>query len=137
MIDAWRAFLLQCRQVMSILKIYKWTVACGFLVALLLLLPSQIFPKTPRGMLELDKIVHGFLFGVVTAVFCAEHRRWTKVSPPFLLSFAIIGAFSFLTEVSQLATKTRHFDLKDFGADLIGIAAGLLLMRLIARLTQK
>jgi putative flippase GtrA len=42
-------------------------------------------------MLELDKIVHGFLFGVVTAVFCAEHRRWTKVSPPFFLSFAIIG----------------------------------------------
>lgn len=83
-------------------------------------------------MLELDKIVHGFLFGIVTAVFCAEHQRWTKVSPPLFLSFAIIGVFSFMTEVSQLATKTRHFDLKDFGADLIGIAAGLLLMRLVA-----
>jgi VanZ family protein len=122
---------------MSILKIYKWTVACSALVVLLLLLPAQIFPKTPRGMLELDKIVHGFLFGIVTAVFCAEHRRWARVDPPLLLSFVIIGTFSFLTEVSQLATKTRHFDLKDFGADLIGIAAGLLLMRLIAGMAQK
>lgn len=132
MVDALSVFLLQCPHVMRILKFYKWTIASSFLVLLLLLLPAHLFPKTPRSMFEWDKVIHGFLFGIVTAVFCAEHKRWTKLNPPFFLSLAIIGVFSFLTEISQLATKTRHFDLEDFGADLIGILAGLLFMRLIA-----
>ncbi len=117
---------------MNAVKSYKWTIMSAVSVLVLLLLPSQFFPKTPRGTIEIDKIVHAFLFGAVTAIFCAEHRQWKKMNPPFFFSFIVIGAFAFLTETSQLATKTRHFDMKDFSADIIGIAAALLIMRLVA-----
>jgi len=118
---------------MNAVKSYKWTLASAISVLVLLLLPSQFFPKTPRGIIELDKIVHVILFGTVTAIFCAEHQAWKKMNPPFFLTLIVIGAFAFLTETSQLATKTRHFDMKDFSADAIGIAAALLIMRLVAR----
>lgn len=118
---------------MDRIKSYKWTIASSVSVLVLLLLPSQVFPKTSRGLIEIDKIVHALLFGSVTAVFCAEHRAWKKKSPPFFLSLAVIGAFALLTEMSQRLTKTRHFDMKDLAADVVGIAAALLLMRLVAR----
>jgi hypothetical protein len=118
---------------MDSIKSYKWTIASSVSVLVLLLLPSQVFPKTSRGLIEIDKIVHALLFGSVTAVFCAEHRAWKKRNPPLFLSLAVIGAFAFLTELCQRLTKTRHFDMKDFAADLVGIAAALLLTRLVAR----
>jgi len=118
---------------MERIKSYKWTIASSVSVLVLLLLPSQVFPKTSRGLIEIDKVVHTLLFGSVTAVFCAEHRAWKKMSPPFFLSMAVIGAFALLTEMGQRFTKTRHFDMKDLAADVVGIAAALLLMRLVAR----
>lgn len=118
---------------MDRIKSYKWTIASSVSVLVLLLLPSQVFPKTSSGLIEIDKIVHALLFGSVTAVFCAEHRAWKKTNPPFFLSLAVIGAFALLTEMSQRLTKTRHFDMKDLTADLVGIAAALLLTRLVAR----
>jgi hypothetical protein len=117
---------------MNVVKLYKWTIASAVSVLVLLLLPSQVFPKTPHGIIELDKVVHAILFGAVTAVFCAEYRAWKKKTPPFFISLIVIGTFAFLTEASQLATKTRHFDMKDFGADMIGIGAALLIMKLAA-----
>jgi VanZ family protein len=119
---------------MDVIKSYKWTIASSVSVLVLLLLPSQVFPKTPRGIIEIDKVVHAVLFGSVTAIFCAEYRTWGKKSPPLFLSLALIGVFAILTEMSQLITQTRHFDIKDFIADIIGIAAALLIMRLIAKL---
>ncbi len=118
---------------MERIKSYKWTIASSVSVLVLLLLPSQVFPKTSRGLIEIDKVVHTLLFGSVTAVFCAEHRAWKKTSPPFFLSMAVIGAFALLTEMGQRFTKTRHFDMKDLAADVVGIAAALMIMRLVAR----
>jgi len=57
------------------------------------------------------------------------------MNPKFLLSLIIISAFAFLTEISQLLTVTRHFDLKDFGADTIGIATALVVMRIATMLS--
>lgn len=117
---------------MALLKSYKWTIASAAIVLTLLLLPSQVFPKTPRSPLELDKIVHAILFGAVTAIFCGEHRAWKKVNPPFFLSLLIFGIFALITEASQLFTHTRHYDLLDLRADLVGIISALLIMRIIA-----
>jgi len=55
-----------------------------------------------------------------------------KEKPCFFLSLTVIGTFALLTELGQLFTKTRHFDMKDLAADIIGIAAALLIMRLVA-----
>jgi len=117
---------------MDTIKSYKWTIASSVSVLVLLLLPSQAFFRTPRSAIEIDKLVHALLFGSVTAVFCAEHRAWKKRSPAFFLSLTVIGTFALLTELGQLFTKTRHFDMKDLAADIIGIAAALLIMRLVA-----
>jgi VanZ family protein len=115
---------------MSTIKSYKWTIASAIAVLVLLLIPSQAFQKAPQSLIGLDKFVHAILFGAMTAVFCAEHRALKKMNPKFLLSLIIISAFAFLTEISQLLTITRHFDLKDFGADTIGIATALVVMRI-------
>ena len=117
---------------MKVIKWYKWTISSAAFVLVLLLLPSKVFPRTPRALIEIDKVVHAFLFGSVTAIFSSEYKALKKLSPPFFLSLAIIGVFAFLTEVSQLATKTRHFDMLDFCADIVGIGLALLITRLIA-----
>jgi len=117
---------------MALLKLYKWTIASAAIVLILLMLPSQVFPKAPRSPFELDKLVHAILFGAVTAIFCGEHRAWKKINPPFFLSFFIFGIFALITEASQLFTRTRHYDLLDLRADLAGIASALLIMRIIA-----
>lgn len=117
---------------MDRIKPYKWTIASSVSVLVLLLLPSQVFFRTPQSAIEIDKLVHALLFGSVTAVFCAEHRAWKKRSPAFFLSLAVIGTFALFTELGQLFTKTRHFDMKDLVADFVGIAMALLIMRLMA-----
>ncbi len=117
---------------MNYAKSYKFTIAAALVVIVLLLLPSQFFPRTPRTAIELDKVVHAILFGIVTAIFSAEHFSRTRKSPPFLLTLLTFAAFSILTETSQLFTKTRHFDMRDFAADMVGIAAALVLSRIVA-----
>jgi len=119
-------------QFMNYAKSYKFTIAAALAVIILLLLPAQFFPRTPHTIIELDKVVHGILFGIVTAVFSAEHFSRTRKSPPFLLTLFIFAAFAMLTETSQLFTRTRKFDLRDFAADMVGIAAALLLSWLVA-----
>jgi len=120
---------------MNIVRAYKWTFISGAFILLLLLLPSQLFPKTPQNQIGLDKVVHAFLFGAMTAVFSAEHRAGKKVSPPFVMSLFVISAFALLTEFCQVLTHTRHFDVRDWGADIIGILIALLAMRLVAHLS--
>lgn len=120
---------------MNTIKSYKWTIASAMVVLLLLLMPFRIFQQTPQSLNDFDKFIHAILFGAMTAVFCAEHSALKKINPKFLLSLVIISAFAFLTEIGQLLTITRHFDLKDFGADAIGIAAALLVMRIATMLS--
>ncbi len=119
-------------QFMNYAKSYKFTITASLAVMVLLLLPSQFFPKTSHSMIELDKVVHGILFGIVTAVFSAEHFVRTRKSPPFFLTLVIFAAFSLLTETSQLFTHTRKFDIRDFAADMVGIIVALVLSWLVA-----
>ncbi len=118
---------------MNYAKSYKFTIIAALVVITLLLLPAQFFPRTPRTFIELDKVVHVILFGVVTTIFSAEHFARTRKSPPFLLTLIICAAFSILTEVSQLFTRTRKFDMKDFAADIVGIGIALVLSWIVVR----
>lgn len=115
---------------MRMLKQYKFTIASAALVIALLLLPSQFLPKPRRSAIEVDKIVHALLFATVTAVFCAEHFARTRKSPLFFLTLGTVASFAILTELSQHLTRTRHFDLKDFAADVVGIVAALAISKL-------
>lgn len=119
-------------QFMNYINSYKFTITGAAVVLVLLLLPSQFFPKTPRTFIELDKVVHAILFGAVTAIFCAEHFARERRSPPFFLTLIIVAAFAMLTEMSQLFTRTRHFDMRDFAADMVGIAIVLASAKLLA-----
>lgn len=117
---------------MKMLARYKWSILSAVLVLTLLLLPSALFQKMASRSLLNDKTVHAILFGFLTAVFCLEHQYWKKSHPPIVLTFLVISIFAYLTELAQMATRSRHYDARDFFADVVGIAAGMLTARAIA-----
>lgn len=117
---------------MNIIARYKWSILSAVLVLTLLLLPSALFQKMASRSLLNDKSVHAILFGFLTAVFCIEHRYWKKSHPPILPTFLVIGIFAYLTELAQAATRSRHYDVRDFYADLGGIVFGILAARAAA-----
>lgn len=120
---------------MDLMKYYARTAVSCLVVMVLLLLPSSFFPRTPAGLTMLDKVVHAILFAIPTMLFAFDYRKAHGQLPHVPLTFLVIGAFAFITELSQLATRTRHFDLLDFMADILGILLGLAAVVVHARCT--
>ncbi|MCX8013630.1 MAG: VanZ family protein [Rectinema sp.] len=119
---------------MKIITHYKWTILSAALVLTILLLPSALFLKMPSRSLLNDKTVHAILFGFMTAVFSLEYRHWKKLHAPLIPTFLAISAFAYLTEIAQSVTPSRHYDLRDFLADLVGIAVGIMAVRVVCYL---
>jgi len=84
---------------------------------------SRPFPLFPHG----DKVLHALLylpFGFLTlrAARVSLGHRWLGA---LLGSFFVVSLYALSDEVHQLFVPGRTFSLWDWGADLLGAAAGI------------
>ncbi|MFB6132545.1 MAG: VanZ family protein [Halanaeroarchaeum sp.] len=79
----------------------------------------------PLGGVALDKLVHaaGFLVLSVLALRDVERRRWIIAAS---VGIVLAGAG---IEIAQIGIPGRTFEVADFVADVVGVAAGLALLR--------
>ncbi len=101
------------------LAAYKFTIAAAGLILLALLLPSKSFPKLP-SFFGIDKAAHLALFFLFTTSYLLESRRERKVFPSFLHSALFLGLFIVCSELLQLLTSSRNFELADMAFDAAG-----------------
>lgn len=75
----------------------------------------------PEGPLALDKLGHVLMFGVAAAVAAALRSR---------AALAVVVAHALVSEPLQaVLTTSRHPDLLDLVADLVGIVLGVAAVR--------
>jgi len=98
---------------------YKFTVAAAGLVLFALLLPSKSIPKFP-SFFGIDKVAHLVLFFLFTTSYLLESRHERKAFPSFLHSALFIGLFIVCSELLQLLTSSRNFELADMAFDAAG-----------------
>jgi VanZ family protein len=98
---------------------YRLTIISAILILIAVLMPGQNVPQV--GVPGIDKIIHFSMFGVLTLCFYFEYSRHQKKLPRFFNTVLMIGAFGLLTEVMQLFTDSRSFDMRDLAVDLAGI----------------
>lgn len=83
-----------------------------------------------------DKLGHFMIYGLLAACMDAALRwRTLKLAPGWQVPWAaaLVLAFSFIEEASQLFTVTRSPDVLDILANLLGVGAFSLLGRKLAR----
>ena len=113
-----------------------WTIA----IQVLLCLPGSAIPS--EGLFDiphLDKIVHLFLFGGVTGLWCyyyyARGIRASKLKIIFFIIYLLIAINGILLEfVQRDYIPNRSFDQEDIIADILAssIAYGICSIRLIS-----
>ena len=110
---------------MKKLAAYKFTLLSAALILTALLLPAKTFSAihAPPG---LDKLVHMALFFIFTFAFDQEYRRASTANHRILVEIAIVLPFILLSEILQLFTRSRHFELLDMAADAVGAAVVML-----------
>lgn len=74
----------------------------------------------------LDKVVHALLFGVLAFLLARSFRLLPVFRRPLLSAFLLCALYGLATEVGQEAFTDRAGELADWGADLLGAAAGVL-----------
>jgi VanZ family protein len=125
---------------MTIIKKYYLTLLWAVVIMVLCLLPQKTFPHS--GIFELpnlDKVVHFFLFFILSSLLANEHALNERKITSLLVLFLICTGYGFTTEICQkIFTTDRHFEWLDGLTDGIGSLAGLLLSyRIQARYLHK
>jgi len=104
---------------------FKFTLLSGVLIIVALLLPSSSFRNAP-SFIGIDKVVHFFLFLVFTLAYLLEFRRYSGKLPGYIHSVIFVFLFIVGSEVLQLLTPSRRFELLDMLFDASGAAVALL-----------
>lgn len=115
---------------------FKFTILSAGLILALLLLPASAFPRMPRR-LNLDKIVHFVLFFVFTLCFVLEFKRYRGEFPRFVSSALLVLLFILLSELLQLFTRSRRFEVLDIAFDAAGAVSAALALWLGISLKKK
>lgn len=115
------------RILMKKIAAFKFTLLSGVLIIIALLLPSSSFRKAP-SFIGIDKVVHFFLFFIFTLAYLLEFRRYSGKLPGYLHSIAFVLLFIIGSEVLQLLTPTRRFELLDMLFDASGAAVAFLVV---------
>ena len=102
-------------------------------IALLTLLPGSAFPGISWNFLEIDKMVHITVFGILTilgGVFFFKKNRnaiWKNI----FMSFLIASLYGTALELLQSLVPERSFDYADLAANYAGGALGIVIYRII------
>jgi VanZ family protein len=73
----------------------------------------------------LDKVVHAILFAVLALLVGRSFRRFGALRRPLLAAFLATALYGLATEVGQHTLTDRSGELADWGADVLGAAAGI------------
>lgn len=107
----------------SLKNYYFFTAGITLGMMVLLLVPLTTLPKIHSPLFPVDKLVHFILFTTWMLSFLLETKQRLSI-----LSIFIIGiCLALSTELLQLATKNRQFDIFDAMYDTTGLLVGRLL----------
>jgi VanZ family protein len=115
---------------------YKFTIAAACLILVALLLPSKSIPKFP-SFVGIDKLAHFTLFFIFTTSYLVESRRERHRLPSLLFSVFFIGLFILCSELLQLLTSSRSFELADMAFDVLGTLFSIIILLGVSRLLRK
>lgn len=106
------------------------TLIVSTLIIIAVLVPGSTIPDVK--VIGVDKIVHICMFAAwaVALRFDFPHFKWWHI-------FALGMIFSFLTEVLQLLTEDRSFDLYDMVSDAIGLTLGLFVAKPFVKILHR
>ena len=85
------------------------------------------------SVVGVDKIAHFFLFMLFSLSYLLEFKRLKGSLPGFLHGILLILVFIVTSELLQLLTKSRHFELLDMGFDALGATAAFFMVRIVLR----
>jgi len=110
----------------SPLLAYKFTILAAAAILAALLIPSSSLPKM-ESPLGFDKVIHFILFFILALTYSLEYRKDRGNRPGFLHGILAISAFIVISEVLQLFTSSRHFEVLDIISGSLGAVGGFLL----------
>jgi VanZ family protein len=96
------------------------------------LLPTKEIPKLFDTFIPIDKLVHLFIFLVLTFLWLLYVNNVLNDTKPIVLLFILVAClfYGILIEVIQeLFVLSRGAEVLDVIADLLGASLGLLLFR--------
>jgi len=96
------------------------------------LLPTKEIPKLFDTFIPIDKLVHLFIFLVLTFLWLLYVNNVLNDTKPIVLLFILVAClfYGILIEVIQeLFVLSRGAEVLDVIADLLGASIGLLLFR--------
>lgn len=100
-------------------------------VTLSLAAPKRDFADLPEWwphllhFQALDKVVHALLFAVLAFLLGRSFRLLPIFRRPLVAAFLAASLYGLATEVAQEAFTDRAGELADWGADVLGAAAGV------------
>ncbi|MCX7027904.1 MAG: VanZ family protein [Spirochaetes bacterium] len=103
---------------------YKFTILTAAIILIALLVPAKIFNEFPTAP-GIDKVVHFILFFLFTFAYGQEYRKEHKKVPDVFIETAAVMPLILVSELLQLFTRSRHFELLDMVADAIGASAAI------------
>ncbi|QOR62560.1 VanZ family protein [Sulfurovum sp. ST-21] len=109
---------------------YRLLIKCSFWGALIFSYIAAIVPQdTAPAVGELsDKILHFMAFSLLSLLLMLSYRiQWWK-------SVVYLSGYAVFIELSQSFTPNRCADWMDVAADMIGIAAGLIVYSVYRKL---
>lgn len=115
----------------------KWLVIAVTFTAIVILLthiPQEFMPSQIQKS-GLDKLQHVVAYGIITFLFILALKSSPSLLSALLVFFAIL-AIGIADEVTQTLVN-RKASFADLAADVIGIAAGLLLSMVGKRRNKK
>ena len=98
---------------------FKFTISTAAAIIIALLLPSSVYRGAP-SFFGIDKVVHSALFFLFTICYLTEHRRYNGRLPSLPHGILLIMIFILSSELLQLLTDTRHFEVMDMAFDAAG-----------------
>ncbi|MCE5256645.1 MAG: VanZ family protein [Spirochaetaceae bacterium] len=111
---------------------YKFTILCACLILVALLLPSSTFRKVP-SFFGLDKIAHLVLFFLFALAYMLEYEKVHGRFPQIFLTLALVLSFVIGSEMLQLLTPSRHFELLDMAFDTLGAGIAFAVSRIVRK----
>jgi VanZ family protein len=111
---------------MGMLRNYKFTILCGILILVALLVPSSTYQGMP-SFPGIDKLVHSILFFLFALAYMLEYTKFHRRHPRFTAFALTVLCFIVGTETLQLLTATRHFELADMLFDVLGASVAFVI----------
>lgn len=101
---------------------FKFTILTACLILVALLVPGTTYRSFP-SFFGIDKLAHLGLFFLFSLSYSLEYKKAYTHLPAVSHAFGLFLVFVASSELLQLLTSSRHFELTDMVFDIIGASA--------------